>query len=140
LNNESDNRSENQELSKSQKNHHPKFIHPSEETFARILDYYGIEWEYEPRTFPLAWDEEGNVTEAFAPDFYLPEQDLYIELTTLRPELTNRKNRKMRRMQELYPSINVKLFKRRDIRNLMVKYGLDQQAQRIAGTEAQEDQ
>jgi hypoxanthine phosphoribosyltransferase len=88
----------------------------------------------------LAWDEEGNVTEAFAPDFYLPEQDLYIELTTLRPELTNRKNRKMRRMQELYPSINVKLFKRRDIRNLMVKYGLDQQAQRIAGTEAQEDQ
>ena len=127
-------------MSKSQKNHHPKFIHPSEETFARILDYYGIEWEYEPRTFPLAWDEEGNVTEAFAPDFYLPEQDLYIELTTLRPELTNRKNRKMRRMQELYPSINVKLFKRRDIRNLMVKYGLDQQAQRIAGTEAQEDQ
>ena len=127
-------------MSKSQKNHHPKFIHPSEETFARILDYYGIEWEYEPRTFPLAWDEEGNVTEAFAPDFYLPEQDLYLELTTLRPELTNRKNRKMRRMQELYPSINVKLFKRRDIRNLMVKYGLDQQAQRIAGTEAQEDQ
>jgi hypothetical protein len=126
-------------LSKSRKNHHPKFIHPSEETFARILDYYGIEWEYEPRTFPLAWDEDGNVTEAFAPDFYLPEQDLYIELTTLRPELTNRKNRKMRRMQELYPSVNVKLFKRRDIRNLMVKYGLDQQAQTIAGTEAQED-
>ncbi len=74
-----------------------------------------------------------------SPDFYLPNQELYIELTTLRPQLTTRKNRKIKRMQELYPSINVKLFKRRDIRNLMVKYGLDQQAQKIEGTEAQEE-
>ncbi len=79
------------------------------------------------------------MTEAFSPDFYLPNQELYIELTTLRPQLTTRKNRKIKRMQELYPSINVKLFKRRDIRNLMVKYGLDQQAQKIEGTEAQEE-
>jgi hypothetical protein len=120
------------------KNQHPDFAHPTEETFARILDYYGIQWEYEPRTFPLEWDEEGNVIEAFSPDFYLPGQDLYIELTTLRPSLTTRKNRKLRRMQELYPSINVKMFKRRDIRNLMVKYGLDQEAEKISGTEAQE--
>ena len=120
------------------KNQHADFAHPTEETFARILDYYGIQWEYEPRTFPLEWDEEGNVTEAFSPDFYLPGQDLYIELTTLRPSLTTRKNRKLRRMQELYPSINVKMFKRRDIRNLMVKYGLDQEAEKISGTEAQE--
>ncbi|MEJ2263475.1 MAG: hypothetical protein P8X95_08515 [Anaerolineales bacterium] len=114
------------------------FAHPTEETFARILDYYGIQWEYEPRTFPLEWDEEGNITEAFSPDFYLPGQDLYIELTTLRPSLTTRKNRKLRRMQELYPSVNVKMFKRRDIRNLMVKYGLDQEAEKISGTKAQE--
>jgi hypothetical protein len=120
------------------KNQCADFAHPTEETFARILDYYGIQWEYEPRTFPLEWDEEGNVTEAFSPDFYLPGQDLYIELTTLRPSLTTRKNRKLRRMQELYPSINVKMFKRRDIRNLMVKYGLDQEAEKISGTEAQE--
>ncbi|HZD56624.1 MAG TPA: hypothetical protein VE136_07880 [Anaerolineales bacterium] len=121
------------------KNQHTGFAHPTEETFARILDYYGIRWEYEPRTFALEWDEEGNVTEAFAPDFYLPGQDLYIELTTLRPSLTTRKNRKLRRMQELYPAINVKMFKRRDIRNLMVKYGLDQEAEKISGTEAQEE-
>ena len=120
------------------KNQHADFAHPTEETFARILDYYGIQWEYEPRTFPLEWDEEGNVTEAFSPDFYLPGQDLYIELTTLRPSLTTRKNRKLRRMQELYPSVNVKMFKRRDIRNLMVKYGLDQEAEKISGTKAQE--
>ncbi len=115
----------------------PNFVHPAEEAFARILDFYGLQWEYEPRTFPLEWDEEGNVIEAFSPDFYLPEQDLYVELTTLRPQLANRKNRKLRRMQELYPDINIKLFKRREMRNLMVKYGLDDQAEKIYGTEAQ---
>jgi hypoxanthine phosphoribosyltransferase len=115
----------------------PEFAHPVEATFARILDYYGIEWEYEPKTFELEWDEDGNLQEAFSPDFYLPQQDLYIELTTLRPQLTTKKNRKIRRMNELYPDINIKLFKRRDIRDLMVKFGLDGDAQNIMGTEAQ---
>jgi len=117
----------------------PRFSHPVEEEFARILDYYGIEWEYEPRTFPLQWDEQGNVTEAFTPDFYFPQQELYVELTTLRPSLATHKNRKLRRMQELYPDIHVKLFKRREMRNLMVKYGLQQAAARIQGTAAQEN-
>jgi hypothetical protein len=116
---------------------HPTFRDPAEETFARVLDYYGIEWEYEPRTFPLQWDDQGAVVEAFCPDFYLPQQDLYVELTTLRPKLTTRKNRKLRRMKELYPDVNVKLFKRRDLRDLMVKYGLDQEAKTIMGTKAQ---
>ncbi len=114
-----------------------KFSHPAEETFARILDYYGITWEYEPRTFPLQWDEGGKVTEAFTPDFYLPEQELFVELTTLRPQLTTIKNRKLKRMQELYPEISIKLFKRKDIRDLMVKYGLDVEAKGITGTRAQ---
>ena len=113
------------------------FAHETEETFARILDFYGIEWQYEPRTFPLEWDESGIVIEAFSPDFYLPQQDLYIELTTLRPQLSTRKNRKLRRMQELYPQINIKLFKRNDIRHLMVKYGLDKEAERFSGSAAQ---
>ncbi|HWQ83631.1 MAG TPA: hypothetical protein VN363_03640 [Anaerolineales bacterium] len=116
----------------------PVFAHPVEEEFARILDYYGIEWEYEPRTFPLEWDEQGNVTVAFTPDFYFTQQDLYVELTTLRPSLATFKNRKLRRMQELYPEIHIKLFKRREMRNLMVKYGLQQEAARIKGTGAQE--
>ncbi len=115
----------------------PRFSHPAEEAFARILDFYGIEWEYEPRTFPLEWDAAGNVVEAFAPDFYLPQQDLYVELTTLRPQLSTRKNRKMRRMKELYPDINIKLFKRREMRDLMIKYGLEQEAARVRGTDAQ---
>jgi len=115
----------------------PSFSHPAEVTFAQILDYYGIEWLYEPHTFPLDWDEKGNVLEAFSPDFFLPQENLYIELTTLRPELTTKKNRKLRRMSELYPQVNIKLFRRRELHDLMVKYGLDQEADKIAGTDAQ---
>ena len=115
----------------------PPFAHPAEEEFAKILDFYHIAWEYEPRTFELDWDEGGKLSLAFTPDFYLPDQDLYIELTTLRPSLANQKNYKQRRMAELYPDVNLILLKRKDIRNLMVKFGLDQQANQIIGTQAQ---
>ena len=116
----------------------PLFVQPIEEEFARVLDYYGIHWEYEPHTVPLAWDEDNNVTQAFSPDFYLPDQDLYVELTTARPKLVTIKNRKLRRMGELYPRVNVQLWKRADLRNLMLRFGLDDQAATIMGTEAQE--
>jgi hypothetical protein len=116
---------------------HPQYSHPAEELFARILDFYGVEWHYEPTTFPLEWDAKGRVTEAFSPDFYLPGQDLYIELTTLRPHLSTFKNRRLRRMQELYPNIHIKLLKRRELRAMLVKYGLVDEAARISGTAAQ---
>ncbi len=115
------------------------FVHPAEKAFASILDFYGLKWEYEPRTFALEWDENHQVIEAFTPDFYLPEQDLYIELTTLRPKLSTFKNRKLRRMKELYPEINIKLYKRRELRVLMVKFGLDKDADWIFGTESQKE-
>lgn len=117
----------------------PAFAHPAEAQFARILDFYQMEWEYEPRTFPLEWDDEGNVVTAFTPDFFLPEQNLYIELTTLRPKLSSFKNRKLRLLKELYPDVNVKLFKRRDIRGLLEKYGLDGEAAGYRGDETQEE-
>ena len=114
------------------------FAHPAEEMFARILDFYGVCWEYEPSTFYLEWDSSGSVKLAFTPDFYLPEQDLFVELTTLRPQLATIKNKKIRLMQNLYPEIKIKLMKRRDIRDLLVKYGLYEEAEAIKGTEAQE--
>jgi hypothetical protein len=120
-----------------EKNYPAKFAHPAEEMFARILDFYGISWDYEPRTFDLEWDVEGKVILAFSPDFYLPEQDLYIELTTLRPQLARIKNKKIRLMKKHYPKVNIKLLKRREMRDLMVKYGLYEQAGQIHGTEAQ---
>lgn len=101
-----------------------RFAHRSEEEFAKILDFYRIRWEYEPRSFPLEWDERGHVIESFNPDFYLPDLDLFIELTTLKQSLVTKKNRKIRRMRELYPHVSVKIFYGRDFRQLLLKYGL----------------
>ena len=101
------------------------FAHPSEEQFARILDFYQVKWQYEPKTFELKWDDQGNVLEAFSPDFYLPEQDLYIELTTMEQRLITKKHRKLRRLKKLYPEINVKLINRSDFEAMMLKYGLE---------------
>ena len=99
------------------------FAHASEAEMARILDFYAVRWEYEPHTFPILWNLEGNVVESFAPDFYLPDLDLYLEMTTLRQRLVRKKNRKLRRLRELYPGVNIKLFYARDFRALMLKYG-----------------
>jgi len=98
------------------------FSHPSEEEFARLLDFYKIQWLYEPRSFPLEWDGD-KVKEMFTPDFYLPELDLYIELTTMKQELAREKNRKLRRLKELYPEVNIKLLNKRDYHRLLAKYG-----------------
>ena len=101
------------------------FSHPSEAEFARILDFYQIAWEYEPKTFVLQQNDQGHVVEAFSPDFYLPEQDLYIELTTMEQRLITKKHRKLRRLRELYPDINIKLLNRSDFKQMMLKYELD---------------
>ena len=101
-----------------------RFAHRSEAEFAKILDFYGIRWQYEPRSFPLEWDDRGRVIESFNPDFFLPEYDLFIELTTLKQSLVTRKNRKVRRLRELYPGVNIKIFYGRDFRQLLLKYGM----------------
>ncbi|NLK00688.1 MAG: hypothetical protein GX318_05555 [Clostridia bacterium] len=103
----------------------PVFANESEEEFARILDYYKIEYLYEPTTFPLRWDSEGNIESAFAPDFYFPDFDLYIELTTMKQQLVTKKNRKLRELRKLYPHVNIKLFYRRDYHKLLKKFGID---------------
>lgn len=90
---------------------------------ARILDFYAVSWEYEPDTFPILWSLDGEVVESFAPDFYLPDLDVYLEMTTLRQRLVRKKNRKLRRLKELYPNVRIKLFYARDFRALMLKYG-----------------
>ncbi len=101
------------------------FAHASERQFARLLDFYQIEWQYEPTSFDLEVDDEGNVIKRFTPDFYLPAYDLFIEITTLNQKLVTKKNRKVRRLRELYPHINCKIFYQRDYLSLVMKYGLD---------------
>lgn len=98
------------------------FAHPAEAEFANFLDFYRIRWEYEPKAFPLRW-RDGRVAEMFRPDFYLPEQDLYVELTTMRQALVTRKNRKVRRLRQLYPHINIVLLYRKDFHELLSRFG-----------------
>ena|SRR6266404_5318672 len=100
------------------------FAHPTEEMFARLLDFHGLHWEYEPRTFPVEWDNAGTVREAFTPDFYLPELDLYVELTMMKQSLIRRKNRKLRLLRELYPEVNVRVLYQKDLEDLNFKLGL----------------
>ena len=96
----------------------PRFVNEVELECAKLFDYYGVPWEYEPRTFVLERDGHGRVTSAFTPDFYLPEQDLYVEVTVMRQSLVTRKNRKLRELKRLYPHVKIKLFYRRDIERL----------------------
>src|SRR5215211_5441964 len=102
----------------------PRFSNRAELECAKVLDYYGLPWEYEPRTFVLEQDADGRIVEAFKPDFYLPEQDLYVEVTVMKQSLVTRKNRKLRKLRERYPDVRVKLFYKRDIERLARRYGL----------------
>jgi hypoxanthine phosphoribosyltransferase len=102
-----------------------RFAHASERQFARLLDFYQIDYAYEPTSFDLAWDKEGHVVQRFTPDFYLPEFDLYIEITTLSQKLVTKKNRKVRRLGERYPEVRCKVFYQRDYLSLVTKYGLE---------------
>ena len=101
------------------------FAHASERQFARLLDFYGIEWEYEPTSFDIDFDAEGAVLARFTPDFYLPLYDLFIEITTLNQKLVTKKNRKVRRLRERYPEVKCKIFYQRDYLSLVTKYGLE---------------
>ena len=102
----------------------PRFANDAERECARLLDYYGVPWLYEPHTFALA-EDDGRVTEAFTPDFYLPEQDLYVEVTVMKQALVTRKNRKLRKLRQRYPNVRIKLFYRRDIERLAQRFRLD---------------
>jgi hypothetical protein len=116
---------------------HPVFAHASEAEMARILDFYQVRWEYEPHTFPILWNLDGNVVESFSPDFWLPDLGLYLEMTTLRQKLVRKKNRKLRRVLELYPDLKVKLFYARDFRALMLKFGKLALVGELSGTSGQ---
>ena len=103
----------------------PRFANDAERECAKILDFYRVPWSYEPRTFVLEQDAEGRTIEAFTPDFYLPEQDLFLEITVMNQRLVTRKNRKLRKVRERYPGVQIKLFYKRDIERLAQRYRFD---------------
>lgn len=99
-----------------------RFAHRSEEEFADLFDFFHVDWHYEPRSFPIVWDRYGNVVESFTPDFYLPDFDLYLEVTTAAPRFRTRKNRKLRLLQATYPGLRVKLFAKTDVEAVLRRY------------------
>ena len=101
------------------------FAHESERQFARLLDFYEVRWEYEPRSFPIQWDEDGRPAKLFTPDFYLPDEDIFVEITTMNQKLVTKKNRKVRQLRELYPDVKIKILYQRDYLHLVAKYGLN---------------
>lgn len=105
------------------------FVHNSEQQLARLLDFYGVHWEYEPHTFVLATDEHGITTEAFTPDFWLPDHEIYLEVTTMRQSLVTRKNRKVRHLREQHPEVRIRVVYQRDYLHLLVRFGLEPPSQ-----------
>ena len=103
-----------------------EFAHNSERQFALLLDFYVVPWDYEPRSFPLAWDQEGEPTKLFTPDFYLPDEDIYIEVTTMNQKLVTKKNQKVRLLSQFHPKVRCKILYQRDYLHLVVKYGLEE--------------
>ena len=104
------------------------FAHNSERQFARLLDFYGLPWEYEPRSFPIAWDRHSKPTQFFTPDFYLPDENVYIEITTMNQKLVTKKNAKVRRLHQLHPDVRCRVLYQRDYLHLVIKYGLEEPA------------
>lgn len=102
-----------------------RFAHPSERLFAALLDLHGVRWEYEPVEFALRWDEEGNPSGGFRPDFWLPDHGCFVELTTADQRLVTKKNAKIRRMRTLYPEVPVVVIYQRDFVSLLEHHGLD---------------
>ncbi|NNC76122.1 MAG: hypothetical protein HKN93_11510 [Acidimicrobiia bacterium] len=62
----------------------------------------------------------------FRPDFFLPDEAQFIEITTMNQKLVTKKNRKVRKLRELYPDVRCKIFYQRDYLHLLVKYGLEE--------------
>lgn len=103
----------------------PVLKNQSEIEFAKILDIYQIDWIYEPKTFPIEWDAEGNIRMAFSPDFYLTKFDTYIELTTMDQKYVTQKNKKIKKLRELYPGVNIKIVYKKDFISLIERFNLN---------------
>jgi hypothetical protein len=102
----------------------PAFAHPVERELARLFDQHGIAWEYEPETFVLQRDADGNVREAFTPDFFLPDLGIYVECTVMRQCHTSRKRQKARRVRE-QTGTSVEILFRSDFDRLARRWRLE---------------
>ena len=116
----------------------PSFAHASEAEMARILDFYAVRWEYEPHTFPILWNLDGEVVESFSPDFYLPDLDLLPGDDDAAPEARPQEEPQAAPAARALPGpCTIKLFYARDFRALMLKYGKLALVDALSGTSGQ---
>tara|TARA_B100001564_G_scaffold181707_1_gene152606 strand:- start:596 stop:928 length:333 start_codon:yes stop_codon:yes gene_type:complete len=95
-----------------------KFAHYSENIFADHLDLFSIDWIYEPTSFPLKWGS-GSIKMMFTPDFYLPQLDIYVEITTMNQNLITKKQKKIKLAKRLYPQYKFKLINESQFYNFL---------------------
>jgi len=107
-----------------------RFAHPVERELAAMFDELGLAWEYEPHTFVLERNPDGSIREAFTPDFYLPQLDLYVECTVMRQARTHRKRRKVRKARDR-AGVNVEVLFRRDFTRLAERWQLERLARAV---------
>ncbi|MDQ3328383.1 MAG: hypothetical protein M3506_07665 [Chloroflexota bacterium] len=96
-----------------------RFANTTEADFGRLLQRLRLRWEYEPHTFVLRTKPDGTPALAFTPDFYLPDLNVYFELTTLRQKLVTLKNRKARLLAEQRPDVRLRILYRRDCQDVL---------------------
>ena len=104
------------------KNNKRSFAHESEYDFAELLSLYGVKWIYEPISFPLKWGSDGSIKKMFTPDFYLPEHNLFLEITTMNQNLVTKKNKKIKLAKKLFPNVRFKIIYEYQYIELLNKY------------------
>lgn len=102
----------------------PRFANRIELEWAKFFDFYELPWDYEPTVFVFGLSDQGGYF-GFRPDFYLPEQDLYVEITVGKSVTLSRKNKKIRKLRQMYPDVKLKVFRRSDFVALAARIGLD---------------
>jgi hypothetical protein len=85
-----------------------------EANYARVLNYTGTEWVYEPKRF--IFEGEGF---SYMPDFYLPSTNEYIEV---KGYMDLRALRNKQAMDKYYPDIKISYITRGEYNNLKLLY------------------
>ncbi len=93
---------------------HPKiyFFSRWEANYARLLNYQGIKWIHQPKTFQLK-------SQRYTPDFYLPKENKFIEIKNFLTDYSIRRDREFR---ELYPDLKLEMILKDGYMNLQDKF------------------
>ncbi len=83
-----------------------------EANYARLLNFQGMRWVHQPQTFRL---KKQNYT----PDFYLPEQDKFIEIKNFLSDYSKNRDEEFRK---LYPNLRLDLILKKDYLKLQEKF------------------